>query len=99
MQFKRDVADNGEESEKIAEDADELTDPKAAKTADAQHLAERELFRCGCHPDILVKMKSSMKLAMFVCFVALGLAGAEPLSLWYTQPAKLWTDALPVGNG
>jgi len=26
-------------------------------------------------------------------------AMAQPLTLWYTQPAKLWTDALPVGNG
>ena len=24
---------------------------------------------------------------------------AQPLTLWYTEPAKLWTDALPVGNG
>lgn len=24
---------------------------------------------------------------------------AEPLQLWYRQPAKEWTDALPVGNG
>ena len=23
----------------------------------------------------------------------------EPLSLWYKQPAKQWTEALPVGNG
>jgi alpha-L-fucosidase 2 len=26
-------------------------------------------------------------------------APAEPLSLWYRQPARAWTDALPVGNG
>jgi alpha-L-fucosidase 2 len=24
---------------------------------------------------------------------------AQPLELWYKQPAVLWTDALPVGNG
>ena len=24
---------------------------------------------------------------------------SEPLSLWYRQPAALWTSALPVGNG
>ncbi|HEY0074790.1 MAG TPA: glycoside hydrolase N-terminal domain-containing protein, partial [Abditibacteriaceae bacterium] len=23
----------------------------------------------------------------------------EPLSLWYQQPAKQWTEALPIGNG
>src|SRR5882724_2756342 len=22
-----------------------------------------------------------------------------PLSLWYRQPAKVWTESLPVGNG
>ena len=26
-------------------------------------------------------------------------APAEPLSLWYRQPARAWTDALPIGNG
>lgn len=26
-------------------------------------------------------------------------APSEPLSLWYRQPARQWTDALPVGNG
>ena len=26
-------------------------------------------------------------------------APAEPLSLWYRQPARQWTEALPVGNG
>ena len=26
-------------------------------------------------------------------------AQQSPLTLWYNQPAVLWTDALPVGNG
>jgi len=26
-------------------------------------------------------------------------AFAQPLTLWYKQPAKLWVEALPVGNG
>ena len=26
-------------------------------------------------------------------------APAEPLTLWYRQPATQWTAALPVGNG
>jgi alpha-L-fucosidase 2 len=26
-------------------------------------------------------------------------APAEPLSLWYRQPATQWTEALPIGNG
>jgi alpha-L-fucosidase 2 len=38
-----------------------------------------------------------MKLA--IAFVLGTLAFGQPLTLWYTQPAKLWTDALPVGNG
>jgi hypothetical protein len=24
---------------------------------------------------------------------------ANPLVLWYDKPAKLWVDALPIGNG
>src|SRR5215471_18147212 len=24
---------------------------------------------------------------------------ASPLTLWFRQPAKAWTEALPVGNG
>ena len=30
---------------------------------------------------------------------AAAVAQQSPLTLWYTQPAVLWTDALPVGNG
>ena len=29
----------------------------------------------------------------------LPLAYSQPLALWYTHPAELWTDALPVGDG
>ena len=25
--------------------------------------------------------------------------GQSPLTLWYRQPAKLWVEALPIGNG
>ena len=25
-------------------------------------------------------------------------AGAQNLKLWYDQPAKVWTEALPLGN-
>src|ERR1051326_6518591 len=28
-----------------------------------------------------------------------GAAAAEPLALWYRQPANLWVEALPIGNG
>jgi alpha-L-fucosidase 2 len=27
------------------------------------------------------------------------LTAQQPLSLWYKQPAAVWTDALPIGNG
>ena len=41
---------------------------------------------------------SSLKLTpLFLLFGSL-LQG-QPLELWYDKPAKLWTDALPVGNG
>ena len=34
---------------------------------------------------------------------AIGAAGAAPaepaLQLWYSKPAEIWTDALPIGNG
>lgn len=32
-------------------------------------------------------------------FIASNEPPKEPLSLWYKQPAKQWTEALPVGNG
>jgi alpha-L-fucosidase 2 len=31
--------------------------------------------------------------------LALGAESSSDLKLWYRQPAKIWTDALPVGNG
>ena len=38
-----------------------------------------------------------MKFALGLLFAVAALA--QPLTLWYQEPAKLWTDALPVGNG
>ena len=32
-------------------------------------------------------------------FVGTASAPAEPLSLWYQSPAKVWTEALAIGNG
>jgi alpha-L-fucosidase 2 len=38
--------------------------------------------------------------ALVVCFAGFGnCAFAEDLTLWYTQPAKQWVEALPIGNG
>src|SRR5207344_2391980 len=49
-------------------------------------------------------LPNSMKSLTVVAFAALiwgaaAVAQQSPLTLWYTQPAQLWTDALPVGNG
>ena len=39
-------------------------------------------------------------LTMMVCLsLPLFATAAEPLQLWYRQPAKEWVEALPVGNG
>jgi alpha-L-fucosidase 2 len=40
-----------------------------------------------------------MKTVLLLATLASALQAQSPLTLWYRQPAKLWTDALPVGNG
>src|SRR5438477_8878974 len=40
-----------------------------------------------------------MKLVFVLAALTSALSAQTPLTLWYRQPAKLWTDALPVGNG
>ncbi len=42
---------------------------------------------------------SNLAAADDVQFTSPSAAPAQPLSLWYQQPAVQWTDALPVGNG
>ncbi len=37
-------------------------------------------------------------LAIGLCFSLSGMA-QQDLQLWYNSPAKLWTDAMPIGNG
>lgn len=37
-------------------------------------------------------------LAIGLCFSLAGMA-QQDLQLWYNSPAKLWTDAMPIGNG
>src|SRR6266478_5225590 len=35
-----------------------------------------------------------------LCLICFGAAqAADDLSLWYRQPARQWTEALPIGNG
>jgi len=38
-------------------------------------------------------------LRLACCFWIMLAAAAEPLSLWYREPATKWVEALPVGNG
>src|SRR5450631_1079445 len=45
-----------------------------------------------------MKTLTVVALAIFIAAAA-AVAQQSPLTLWYTQPAVLWTDALPVGNG
>src|SRR3954462_10376861 len=40
-----------------------------------------------------------MKLVVLLAAFASALSAQTPLTLWYRQPAKLWVEALPVGNG
>jgi alpha-L-fucosidase 2 len=37
-------------------------------------------------------------LHLFLMIPMVGI-GQKDLKLWYQQPAKTWTEALPVGNG
>ncbi|HZZ28792.1 MAG TPA: glycoside hydrolase family 95 protein [Pirellulales bacterium] len=43
--------------------------------------------------------KDDPAIATSVVFAGQALALDAPLSLWYRQPAKQWTDALAIGNG
>src|SRR3954471_11258297 len=40
-----------------------------------------------------------MKAVFLLTALAAALSAQSPLTLWYRQPAKLWVEALPVGNG
>ena len=41
----------------------------------------------------------TLRTLAFILLLAPGALRADSLSLWYTQPAKDWLEALPVGNG
>ena len=43
-------------------------------------------------------MKNRLIGLCIVCACCL-MAKADDLKLWYQQPAKVWTEALPLGNG
>ncbi len=40
-----------------------------------------------------------MKLLLLFAAAASAVPAQSPLTLWYRQPANLWVEALPVGNG
>jgi len=66
-------------------------------------LHSRVLCRAVCLSALLLSVSTSLAattLAPFSGqFTGEAPAPAEPLSLWYRQPATLWTSALPLGNG
>lgn len=45
-----------------------------------------------------MKLKKKFILT-FVCICVVNLIHAQDFKLWYNQPAKIWTEALPIGNG
>src|ERR1039458_5453974 len=55
----------------------------------------RSLTSC---PTMSMKKLTVGALAMLAAGAG-AFAQQSPLTLWYNQPAVLWTDALPVGNG
>src|ERR1035438_2857392 len=55
----------------------------------------RSLTSC---PTMSMKKPPVVALAILLAAAA-AFAQQSPLTLWYNQPAVLWTDALPVGNG
>lgn len=44
-----------------------------------------------------MKLKSTLIICAF-CFVQIA-QSQENLKLWYDQPAKVWEETLPLGNG
>src|SRR4051794_23023738 len=43
--------------------------------------------------------KSLFPLLVLFAFAPLAIYSQHSLKLWYEQPAKVWTEALPIGNG
>jgi alpha-L-fucosidase 2 len=47
-----------------------------------------------------MSLNKTFQLLAIFCFCLTGsLVHAQDNKLWYEQPAKLWTEALPIGNG
>lgn len=44
-------------------------------------------------------MKSLKQLFLFLFLILTAIPAVAQYKLWYNEPAKVWTDALPLGNG
>ena len=44
-------------------------------------------------------MKKTTIIFIYLLTVCLELFAQQPQKLWYKKPAKVWTEALPIGNG
>src|SRR3954469_6815338 len=45
-------------------------------------------------------MKFIFSAIVYACVTLISFAAnSSPLQLWYPNPAKVWTEALPLGNG
>lgn len=44
-------------------------------------------------------MKHRLITLLLICFYILDSNAQSDLTLWYKSPAKVWEEALPVGNG
>jgi alpha-L-fucosidase 2 len=72
----------------------------------ALNAASAFLRSCGL-PLLFALLIPARGLAQFgrtetneaVLFTGSAAASKEPLALWYRQPARQWTEAIPIGNG
>lgn len=46
-----------------------------------------------------MKRFSKFTLSVIIATFCVFSLRAQSLKLWYNQPAKIWTEALPIGNG
>jgi alpha-L-fucosidase 2 len=46
-----------------------------------------------------MKGRKNLFIVIFMFGIVRVFAQSQPVKLWYKQPARKWTDALPIGNG
>ena len=44
-------------------------------------------------------MKKLLMTGLLACMLSPAAVRAQEYKLWYDQPAHVWTEALPLGNG